>query len=135
MLRPQYTDAWQVAYTYKSQTTLGIGYNRTTDVMARVSDQDNGTRQNRNTVVNLDDLTNINLCIGLRLNVSDVFYSMRFGASNNFAGTDNAFRGQFESRVARATFSYNFGNREIKGNRQRRTGSDEELRRVGGGNN
>jgi hypothetical protein len=69
----------------------------------------------------------------LRLNLNDVFYTMRFGASNTFANTDNLFVGRFESRVLRASFTYNFGNKNIKTARQRRTGSEDEQRRVSGG--
>ncbi len=71
----------------------------------------------------------------LRLNVNDIFHSMRFGATKEFANINNQFRGQFDSRFVRATFTYNFGNRNINTVRQRRSGSEEEQRRVGGGNN
>lgn len=225
-LRPQYTHALQVAYTYKNQTTVGLSYNRTRDVISRVNEQENATLQNKATVVNLDKMNNINLNIGLpititkwwnmrqsadifwaqynavylnqnldvnriaanfsmnhnfilpqgitaelsgfynspsvngmskqlrrgqvsvgaqkslcdkkatlRVNLNDVFYTMRFGASNTFANTDNLFIGRFESRVLRVSFTYNFGNKNIKSARQRRVGSEEEQRRVGGGNN
>jgi hypothetical protein len=225
-LRPQYTHALQVAYSYKNKTTIGLSYNRTRDVISRVNEQEDATLQNKATMVNLDKMNNINLNIGLpitftswwnmrqsadifwsqynavylnqnldvnriaanvsmnhnfilphgitaelsgfynspsvngmsnqlgrgqvsvgaqkslwdkkamlRVNLNDVFKTMRFGASNTFANTDNLFTGKFESRVIRVSFTYNFGNKNIKSARQRRSGSEEEQRRVAGGNN
>ncbi|WP_158600301.1 TonB-dependent receptor domain-containing protein [Fibrisoma montanum] len=221
-LRPQYTDAFQVGYTYKGQTTASLSYNHTTDVITGVNEQMEQIM--RVTTVNLASLKNINLNVGfpltitkwwntrqtvdvfynaydaeyagerldyrqvsanvtsnhsfvlphgftaelsgfynspfvygmlrlralgqvsvgvqktlwnktatVRLNVSDLFQTMRPGGVINHGTTNVTFTNRFESRVARLTFTYNFGNRNIKGGGQRRSSAEEEQRRIGGG--
>ena len=223
-LRPQYTNAFQVGYTYRNETTISLSYNHTTDVITSVNDQQE--RVLRTTIVNLAALDNINLSIGmpitvtkwwtvrpmanvfwnaynaeyagqrldyrrvsanltlnqsfmlphgftaelsgfynsplvygmmhiqsmgqlsvgvqkslwdkaatLRLNVSDVLHTMRSSGSSNFATTNLRFVNQWESRVARLTFTYNFGNQKMKTARQRRSGVEDEQGRIGGGSN
>ncbi|GAB4023971.1 outer membrane beta-barrel family protein [Spirosoma koreense] len=223
-LSPQYTNAFQVGYTYKNETTINLSYNHTTDVITGVNDQQE--RVLRTTVVNLAALDNLNLSIGLpititkwwtarptanvfwnaynadyaghrldyrrlsanltlnqnfvlpygltaevsafynspgvygmmqfrgmgqlslgvqkslwnkaaslRFNVSDLLHTMRSGGYSNFATTNIRFVNQWESRVARLTFTYNFGNRNLKTARQRRSGVEEEQGRIGGGSN
>ncbi|UFH52835.1 TonB-dependent receptor domain-containing protein [Spirosoma sp. KNUC1025] len=223
-LRPQYTNAFQVGYTYRNETNISLSYNHTTDVITGVNDQQE--RVLRVTTVNLAALDNINLSIGLpitltqwwtlrptanvfwnaynaeyvgqkldyqrvaanltlnqnfvlphgltvevsgfynspsvygmmqfrglgqlsvgiqknfwdkaatvRLNVSDLLHTMRPGGYSNFATTNIRFTNRFESRVARLTFTYNFGNRNLKTTRQRRSAVEEEQGRIGGGNN
>ncbi|WP_460934797.1 TonB-dependent receptor domain-containing protein [Spirosoma humi] len=223
-LRPQYTNAFQVGYTYKHETTVSLSYNHTTDVITGVNEQQE--RIMRVTTVNLAALDNINLSVSLplkptkwwtlqpsanvfwnaynaefagqrldyrqlsanvtlnqsfilphgltaelsgfynsplvygtmhmrgmgqlsvgvqkslwnkaatlRLNVSDVLHTLRSGGTMNFATTNLSFVNQRESRVARLTFTYNFGNRTMKTTRQRRSGVEEEQNRIGGGNN
>ncbi|WP_040007250.1 outer membrane beta-barrel protein [Fibrisoma limi] len=221
-LQPQYTDAFQLGYAYKGQTTINLGYNRTMNVIAPVNVQDTQTQQIKSTVENLNQLTNFNVSIGFPvsitkwwmvrqsvdvffnqyqtvylaqaldnrqlsanvrmnhsftfpneftaevtgfynsptasgtvqlvgrgqvsvgvqkslwnkranagLNLSDVFKTMRFGSYNNFANTEILFRGQFESRVVRLSFTYNLGDQRLKSTPQRRTSSEEEQGRVG----
>ncbi|GAB4002972.1 outer membrane beta-barrel family protein [Spirosoma daeguense] len=223
-LRPQYTNAFQIGYTYKNETNISLSYNHTTDVITGVNEQQE--RIMRVTTVNLAALDNINLSISLpikatrwwtlqpsanvfwnaynaefaeqrldyrqlsanvtlnqsfmlphgltaelsgfynsplvygmmhirgmgqlsvgvqkslwhkaatlRLNVSDVLNTLRSAGTMNFATTNLSFVNQWESRVARLTFTYNFGNRTIKTTRQRRSGVEEEQNRIGGGNN
>ncbi|HEX6181095.1 MAG TPA: TonB-dependent receptor [Chitinophagaceae bacterium] len=69
----------------------------------------------------------------IRTSVSDVFRTMRFRGTSDFAGqvTSNQFR--FESRQFKLNFVYRFGNSQVKAARQRATGTDEENRRVGSG--
>lgn len=68
----------------------------------------------------------------LRLNVSDLFSTMRPGGTVRHATTNLQFSNQFESRVARLTFTYNVGNQKLKAVRQRRSGVEDEQNRVGG---
>lgn len=68
----------------------------------------------------------------LKLNVSDIFNTMRFDEVVAFANMNYRTQRRWESRVARLTFSYRFGNKELKPDRRRRTGSEEEQRRLGG---
>ncbi len=42
--------------------------------------------------------------------------------------------GTWESRTVRASFTYRFGNKNLKGARQRKTGLEDVSRRIGGGN-
>lgn len=223
-LRPQYTNALQLGYTYKNETNISLSYNHTTDVITGVNEQQE--RIMRVTTVNLAALDNINLSVSLplkptkwwtlqpgvnafwnaynaefagqrldyrqlsanvtlnqnfilphgltaelsgfynsplvygmmhfrgmgqlsvgvqkslwnktatlRLNISDVLHTLRSGGTTNFATTNLSFVNQWESRVARVTFTYNFGNRNLKTTRQRRSGVEEEQNRIGGGSN
>lgn len=68
----------------------------------------------------------------LRLNVSDIFNTMRFDDEVQFANMNYRTQRRWESRVARLTFTYRFGNKDVKPERSRRTGSEEEQRRLGG---
>jgi outer membrane receptor protein involved in Fe transport len=219
-LRPQYTNAFQLGYTYKGGTTVTLSYNHTTDVITGVNDQSGQVL--RVTTVNLAALKNVNLSVDypltlakwwtvrpsvnvfmnaynasyagapldyrqvsanvnmnqnftlprgftaeltgfynsplvygmlrttgfgqvsagvqkhlwnktatLRLNVSDIFWTMRPGGTIRHATTNLQFANRFESRVARLTFTYNLGNQKLKTIRQRRTGVEDEQERVG----
>jgi outer membrane receptor protein involved in Fe transport len=224
-LRPQYTDAFQLGYTFKGETSISLSYNNTTDVIMGVNERDPNSQVMKTTTINLSNLKNVNLSIGfpvkitkwwstrqsadiflnaydaeflgqrldyrqvsanvtmnhnfvlpygitaelsgfynspgvygimkgigfgqlnvglqknlwnkasnLRLNVSDLLHTARFGGNINYANMNLTFRSQWESRVARLTFTYNFGNRNLKTARQRRTGVEDEQGRIGGGN-
>ncbi len=69
-LRPQYTDAIQVGYTYKSQTTIGLSVNRTTETINQVLESYPQTRQTKITLTNLDSKINMALSIGLPLTIT-----------------------------------------------------------------
>jgi outer membrane receptor protein involved in Fe transport len=66
----------------------------------------------------------------LRLNVSDVLNMTYTQGTIRHASTDLAFLSRWESRQVRATFTYSFGNRELKAARQRRTSTEDEQSRV-----
>ncbi|WP_017732671.1 outer membrane beta-barrel family protein [Nafulsella turpanensis] len=68
----------------------------------------------------------------LKLNVSDLFNTLRFDDVVDFANMDYKTERRWESRVARLTFTYNFGNKDVKPQRRRQTGSEEEQQRIGG---
>jgi iron complex outermembrane recepter protein len=77
----------------------------------------------------------------IKVSVSDVFHTMRFQTTSDFAGqlTKINFRG--ESQQFKLNFTYRFGNSGVKPARQRTTGAEDELKRtqqssgVGIGNN
>ena len=220
-LRPQYTNAFQVGYSYKGETSVSLSYNHTTDAITGVNDQQQQVL--RTTTVNLAILDNISLSVSLpihpakwwtirtsadvfwnaynaeyagqrldyrqlsanltvnqsfvlphgltaelsgfynspqvygqmqlkgqgqlsagiqktlwnktavlRLNISDMFHTMRGAGNVNFGTTHINFISRWESRVARLSFTYNFGNRNLKTGRQRGSGVDDEQSRIGG---
>lgn len=66
----------------------------------------------------------------LKLSVQNVFFNL---LDNNTITTSNSFqsaRVNMDSRVAMLNFTYSFGNQKIKASRQRRTGAEDESRRV-----
>lgn len=62
--------------------------------------------------------------------VSDIFHSLKFRASSDFAGQVMKFNFESESRQLKLSFSYRFGNNGVKAARQRTSGADDELKRV-----
>lgn len=71
----------------------------------------------------------------LKLNVNDVFWTQKFRGNFVFNDIDVQIVNRWESRVARVTFTYRFGNNKIKAARQRQTGLDDEKGRVKSGGN
>jgi len=69
----------------------------------------------------------------LKTSVSDIFYTLRWKGSSNFAGQYMVASGQFESRQFKVNFTYRFGSSQIKGARNRKDASEEEKRRTEGG--
>ncbi len=69
----------------------------------------------------------------LKLNVNDIFNTMRWQGTQNFGGMDMTIRNQWESRQARLTFTYAFGNKEVKPIRRRKSAGEEEQRRLDSG--
>jgi hypothetical protein len=67
----------------------------------------------------------------LKLSVSDIFQTMRWGGTSNFAGQYLYSNGGFESRQFKVNFTYRFGNTQVKAARQRKTGLEDESQRVG----
>ena len=68
----------------------------------------------------------------LKVSVSDIFRTMRWGGTSNFAGQYLYSEGGWESRQFKVNFSYRFGNIQVKAARQRKTGLEDESQRVGG---
>jgi hypothetical protein len=68
----------------------------------------------------------------LRLSVSDLFWTMRLEFVNDLPALEmyQDLGLIFEPRVARLTYSRNFGNTHVKAAKRRATGSEEERRRV-----
>ncbi|NIJ53280.1 outer membrane beta-barrel protein [Dyadobacter arcticus] len=69
----------------------------------------------------------------LRLNVNDIFWTNRFRGTAMYKDIDFSVKSQWPSRQFRLTFTYNFGNQNVKGARQRNTGSDDLQKRANGG--
>jgi hypothetical protein len=67
----------------------------------------------------------------IKASVSDIFQTMRWGGTSNFAGQYLKTNGGFESRQFKLNFTYRFGSSQIKAARQRKTGLEEEQKRVG----
>ena len=69
----------------------------------------------------------------IKVAVSDIFKTMKWQGSSNFAGQyiDAAFR--WESQQLKVNFSYRFGKTTVKAARQRATGAEDESKRVKSG--
>ena len=63
--------------------------------------------------------------------VTDIFQTMRWGGTSNFAGQYIKSNGGWESRQLRISLSYRFGNAQVKAARQRKTAAEDESKRVG----
>ena len=70
-----------------------------------------------------------------KVSLSDVFNTMKFRASSNFAGQTTTFNYKQESQQFKLSINYRFGSNSVKAARQRTSGAEEELKRVqsGGG--
>ena len=69
----------------------------------------------------------------IRLNVNDIFWTNRFNGRALYKDIDFAVKSEWPSRQFRITFTYSFGNQNVKGARQRKTGSDDLQKRANGG--
>lgn len=69
----------------------------------------------------------------LRLTVSDIFKTMRWAGSGNFAGMRTTASGRWESQQLKLNFTYRFGNTQVKAARQRKTGLEDESKRAADG--
>ncbi len=69
----------------------------------------------------------------IKLSVSDIFYSMRWKGESNFAGQQTIVSGNWESRMFRSSFTWRFGNNQVKAARQRKSSQDDESKRTQGG--
>lgn len=224
-LKPQYTNNFELNYTYNKSITLSLGYSRTTDVISEIPGADPKTKigfvtsQNLETQINysanlfapytitqwwsgnvnatafylgfksngleggnLDrgqtayqlranetftpikgyrfELTGnyqsaltyalfyvkpqysvdagvshsfLNKKANLKLSVSDIFNTRRNDVTSNYQSVDFDIRQKRETRIARLTFTYNFGSTKIK-MRHHETGADDLKNRVKGAN-
>lgn len=69
----------------------------------------------------------------LKFTFSDVLNTGRGGYHSEYAGVATDLRFKWEARMLRVNFNYRFGSSEIKGARNRRSGSEDELNRIKGG--
>ena len=66
----------------------------------------------------------------IKLSISDIFKSMEWAGENNLGGLRMTAMGGNESRQVRLNFTYLMGNTDVKGTRNRNTGSQEESKRI-----
>ena len=69
----------------------------------------------------------------IKIAVSDIFKTMRWSGSSNFAGQYIMAQARWESQQFKVNFSYRFGKTTVKGARQRQTGAEDESKRVKSG--
>ncbi len=62
--------------------------------------------------------------------VSDIFRTMKFGGTTNFAGVKSKFNGEGEMPQFKLNFNYRFGSNQIKGARQRKSAVEDETKRT-----
>jgi hypothetical protein len=65
-----------------------------------------------------------------KLSVQDIFHSDRIIARVDAAGFKNRVRIAFDIPIALLNLTYAFGNQQLKGIRQLKTGSEEETQRT-----
>jgi outer membrane receptor protein involved in Fe transport len=66
----------------------------------------------------------------LKISFSDVLDSQNWGGQSQFGPLRMTGGGSWESQQLRMNFSYNFGNRQVKAARQRKTGMEDEQGRI-----
>ena len=227
-LKPQFTDNFELTYSYKGATSLTLGYARTHDNMFQVLFQNDSTRSTYQTTINLNKTENysanlsfpitvtkfwtmqnnislyrqsfqdpnlsgkaldvsvwagnfyfsntltlkkqwsaelnmwyntknlygivrvltpqyaVNMGIQksflkkkakLKLNVSDIFLTSFFTGEVKYQNINLDIHNRWASRRASLTFTYNFGNQNVKGASRRSTATEDLKSRVGGGQN
>jgi hypothetical protein len=66
----------------------------------------------------------------LKFAVSDMFHSLRFANSSEFAGQKVSYNARWNSQQAKLSIAFRLGSNDVKGARQRKTGAEEEMKRV-----
>jgi hypothetical protein len=69
----------------------------------------------------------------LKVSVSDIFKTINFRGTSDFAGQHLVVSGSPDSRQLRTSFSWRFGSNQIKAARQRKDASEDEKKRTQGG--
>ena len=67
----------------------------------------------------------------LKASVSDIFKTMQWGGTSDFTGQYIKAGGGWESRQFKLNLTYRFGSMQVKAARQRKTGLEDENKRVG----
>jgi hypothetical protein len=70
--------------------------------------------------------------LNVKISGNDLFYTSGWRGKSEFNGLVSEGRGNWDSRRATLSLSYNFGNQKVK-SRKRNTGLSDEAKRVGGG--
>ena len=68
----------------------------------------------------------------IKASVSDIFKTMKWSGSSNFAGQISTASGHWESRQFKLNFSWRFGSTQVKATRQRKIGIEDEKKRTEG---
>lgn len=66
-----------------------------------------------------------------KVSVSDIFKTMQWGGTSDFSGQYIKAGGGWESRQLKLNLTYRFGSTQVKAARQRKTGLEDENKRVG----
>jgi len=66
----------------------------------------------------------------IKASVSDIFHTMPYSYSSNFAGQYLVASGNYESRQLKLYFTYRFGNKQVKAASQHVMGAEDENKRV-----
>ncbi|MGB4886010.1 MAG: outer membrane beta-barrel family protein [Ferruginibacter sp.] len=66
----------------------------------------------------------------IKLVVSDIFKTMKWGGTSDFAGVSSTFNGHGELTQVKLNFSYRFGNSQVKAARQRKSAIEDENKRT-----
>ncbi len=66
----------------------------------------------------------------VKVAVSDVFQTMKWGGTSDFTGVYSTFKGQGEMPQFKLNFNYRFGNNQVKAARQRKSAVEEETKRT-----
>lgn len=69
----------------------------------------------------------------MKVAVSDIFRTMKWGGYTNFAGAYSEFNGRGEMPQLKLNFTYRFGNSQVKAARQRKSALEDEKKRAEGG--
>ncbi len=69
----------------------------------------------------------------LKVAVSDIFNTLKWKGTSNFAGQYMLASGHWESQQFKINLAYRFGSNQVKGTRQRKSASEEENKRTQGG--
>jgi len=69
----------------------------------------------------------------LKVAVSDIFHTLDWSASSDFAGQYIRTSGGYESRLLKLNLTYRFGNKQLKAARRHSNAAEEETKRVGNG--
>lgn len=72
----------------------------------------------------------IGSALSAKLSLQDVFHSNMYKAEINAPSYKTDFTLKFDTRIVMLNLIYTFGNQQLKGARQRRTGSEEEAQRA-----
>jgi iron complex outermembrane recepter protein len=76
----------------------------------------------------------LNKAATVKISATDILHTAPWSAVNNFGGLYIKGGGNWESQTVRLSFSWRFGSSQINSARQRKAGSEEEARRIKGGN-
>jgi hypothetical protein len=74
----------------------------------------------------------LNNQVNVKISGNDLFFTSGWRGGSKFNGLVSQGRGNWDSRRATLSLSYNFGNQKVK-SRKRSTGLGDEAKRVGGG--
>ena len=66
----------------------------------------------------------------VKASVSDIFNTLHWSGTSNFAGQYLHAQGSYESRLFKLYFTWRFGNTQVKAARQHKTGAEDENKRV-----